>query len=119
MIVDDDPSILITIREIFESEGYEVYTVGSGKDCLDELEQGFKGFILMDIMMPFMDGWDTIREIVKNGYHRDNIIAMLTARNIPDQQMEEFNQYIVDYFTKPFDNRELVCNVNRHYSRFE
>ena len=49
MIVDDDPDILIAIRKIFEEEGYEVYTVDSGIDCIKELERGFKGVILLSI----------------------------------------------------------------------
>ena len=45
MVVDDDPDILITIRRIFEKEGYEVFTVDSGIDCIKELERGFKEFL--------------------------------------------------------------------------
>ena len=71
MIVDDDPDILISIRKIFEREGYEVFTVDSGMDCIKELERGFKGIVLMDIMMPFMDGWDTIQEITNRGLSKN------------------------------------------------
>ena len=67
MIVDDNPDILICIRKIFEKEWYEVFTVDSGMDYIKELEHSFKGVVLMDIMMPFMDGWDTIDEINKRG----------------------------------------------------
>ena len=84
MVVDDDPDILIAIRKIFEREGYEVFTVDSGMDCLKELERGFKGIILMDIMMPFMDGWDTIEEITKRGYTKNVVISILTAKGTPD-----------------------------------
>ena len=65
MILDDDQVILISIRKIFEEQGYEVFTVGSGLDCTKELENGFNGVILMDIVMPFMDCWDKIEEINK------------------------------------------------------
>jgi len=58
--VDDDPDILLSIRKIFKEQGYEVFTVNSGLDCIKELEHGFKGVILMDTIMPFMDGWYTI-----------------------------------------------------------
>jgi len=61
MIVDNDPHILITIRELFESEGFEVYIVPCEKDCIDELENGFKGVILMDIIMPHMDGQQSVK----------------------------------------------------------
>ena len=65
MIVDDDPDILVFLRTIFEQNNFEVLTVDSGKDCIAELERGFKGIVLMDLIMPFMDGWDTIKEIIK------------------------------------------------------
>jgi len=113
MIVDDDPDILITIRKIFEQEGYEVFTVDSGKDCLKELERGFKGVILMDIMMPFMDGWETIRRIIDKGFTQDVTIYIVTAKGTPHHnKMKGLETYIHDYIPKPFEIRELVSNVN-------
>ena len=113
MIVDDDPDILITIRTIFEEQGYEVFTVDSGKDCLKELEKGFKGVILMDIMMPFMDGWDTIKQIIQKGFAPNVTISIITAKGTPQhEKMKGLETYIHDYIPKPFDVRELVTNVN-------
>jgi len=113
MVVDDDPDILITIRKIFEKEGYEVFTVDSGMDCIHELERGFKGVILMDIMMPFMDGWDTINEIMRRGLSNDIVISILTAKGTPDhEKMRGLESYVYDYITKPFDVRSLVTNVH-------
>jgi len=113
MVVDDDPDILITLRSIFEREGFEVFTVDSGMDCIKELERGFKGVILMDIMMPFMDGWDTIREIIKEGFTEDVVISILTAKGTPDhEKMRGLESHIYDYIAKPFNVRELVSNVN-------
>lgn len=112
MVVDDDPDILITIRKIFENEGYEVYTVDSGIDCIKELERGYQGIILMDIMMPFMDGWDTIEEIKKRGFTNNVIISILTAKGTPDhEKLKGLEPYIYDYITKPFDVKDLISNV--------
>jgi len=114
MVVDDDPDILISIRRIFEDEGYEVFTVDSGKDCIKELEKGFKGVILMDIMMPFMDGWDTIEEIKNKGYIKNVIITILTAKGTPDhEKMKGLESAIYDYITKPFDIQELISDVGQ------
>ena len=113
MVVDDDPDILTIIRGIFEREGYEVFTVDSGMDCIKELERGFKGIILMDIMMPFMDGWDTIKEIIKRGLTEDIMISIVTAKGTPDhEKMKGLESYVYDYISKPFDVEELVSNVN-------
>jgi len=112
MIVDDDPDILISVRRIFENQGFEVFTVDSGNDCIKEIEHGFKGVVLMDIMMPFMDGWDTINEINKRGLSKNVIISILTARGTPDHdKMRGLESYIYDYITKPFDVKELISNV--------
>jgi len=114
MVVDDDPDILITIRNIFEKEGYEVFTVDSGRDCLKELEQGFKGVILMDIMMPFMDGWDTIRAIIKQGHAKNVTISIVTAKGTHStKRMNGLEGYVHDYIVKPFNVHELVSNINK------
>ncbi|GAG98976.1 unnamed protein product, partial [marine sediment metagenome] len=90
----------------------EVFTVDSGMDCISEIERGFKGVILMDIMMPFMDGWDTILEIMKRGYTKDIIISILTAKGTPDHdKMRGLESYIYDYIAKPFDVQKLISNV--------
>jgi len=115
MVVDDDPYILLAVRELFESEGIEVITALGGKECLEEMKKGFKGVILMDIMMPVMDGWDTIREIVNQGFLEGNIISMLTARDVPDEKMEGLKEYVLDYITKPFDSNELVATVKGYF----
>ena len=114
MIVDDDPDILISLRTIFEGEGYEVFTVDSGKDCINEIERGFKGVVLLDIMMPFMDGWDTLKEIGKKRLDKNVVISILTAKGTVDhQKMKGLESYIYDYITKPFDVKSLISNVNQ------
>ncbi len=115
MVVDDDPYILITLRELFEDYGFEVYTVANGKDCIDELKNGFKGVVLMDIMMPIMNGWDTIREIVKENLQKGITISMLTAKDMPDPDMKDLRKYIKDYITKPFEPQELISIVKNYY----
>jgi DNA-binding response OmpR family regulator len=120
MVVDDDPYILIAIREIFKPENLEVLTVSKGEDCIQELKKGFKnGVILMDIMMPGMDGWSTVEKIVNKGYLDGNIITILTAKDIPDKKMEDLRVYITDYITKPFDPDKLVAIVKDYFTRIE
>ncbi|RLI52380.1 MAG: response regulator [Candidatus Thorarchaeota archaeon] len=113
MIVDDDPDILVSMRNIFEHEGFEVFTVDSGNDCIEELERGFKGVVLIDLIMPFMDGWDIIREIIKRGLTRNVVISIITARGHPDpEKMRGLESYISDYISKPFDLQQLISNIN-------
>ena len=120
MIVDDDSHVQFAVRKLFEFEGFEVFTVSTGEACLEELENGFKGVILMDIMMPGMDGWDTIKEIVNRGFAKENIIAMLTARELSEQKkMNDFKDYVVDFIEKPFDPEKLIKTVNGYFDRLQ
>ena len=114
MIVDDEPDILISLRTVFERQSYEVVTVKSGTECLERLEKGFKGVILMDIMMPNMDGWDTIKEIVDKGLMKNIAIEIITGKGTKDhQKMGGLESYVHDYFAKPFDTKKLVSSVNK------
>lgn len=113
MIVDDDPDLLVFLRTLFEHQNFEVLTVDSGTDCIDELERGFKGVILMDLMMPFMDGWATLREIVKRGFTKNIVISIITASGRADpDKMKGLEPYIHDYIQKPFNLEKLVNDVN-------
>jgi DNA-binding response OmpR family regulator len=112
MIVDDDTDLLVFLRIFFEHHNYEVLTVDCGNDCLEELERGFKGVILIDLMMPFMDGWTTLREIVKRGFNKDVVISIITASGRADpDKMKNLEPYIHDYIQKPFTLEKLISNI--------
>ena len=112
MIVDDEPDILISLKTVFERQNYEVVTVSNGAECLDEIEKGFKGVILMDLMMPVMDGWTTINEIVKRGYTKDVMISIITGKGTKDyQKMGMLGSFIFDYLPKPLDVNRLISSV--------
>lgn len=114
MIVDDDPDVLDSLRSMLEHEKYEVVTVESGPECLKKLENGFKGIILMDILMPDMNGWDTIKEIVDRGYIKDVAINIVTGIGYKDQQqMGILEPYIYDYLSKPVNIEELIKSVEK------
>ena len=112
MVVDDDPDILITLRSFLEVQGYEVLTVDSGKDCIEELKRGFKGIVLMDLMMPFMDGLETLNEIVQKGLDKDNVFSIITAKGDPDcDRISGLGPYIYTYITKPFNLEKLINDI--------
>jgi len=113
MVVDDDPDILISLRVFLERQGFEVLTVDSGEDCIEELKRGFKGIVLMDLVMPFMDGLDTLNEIVKKGLNKDNIFSIITANGDPDtDKIRELGPYIHTLITKPFNLEQLILDLN-------
>ena len=83
LIVDDDALIRLTISEVLKDENIEVAEADGAGQCIEILERGFQGVVLMDIMMPDKDGWDTIREILDRDLYRGIIIIMLTAKDVP------------------------------------
>jgi DNA-binding NtrC family response regulator len=114
MIVDDEQDVLFSLKTIFESQNFDVITVTNGKECLREIEKGFKGVVLMDLMMPEMDGWTTIHEIVKRGYNKNVAITVITGKGTKDfQKMSDLGSYIFDYLTKPVDIDQLISSVER------
>ncbi|MHB8121015.1 MAG: response regulator [Desulfuromonadaceae bacterium] len=116
MLVDDEEMIRESVKEFFQSEGITLLTAASGDECLEYLENGFRGVILMDVMMPDMNGWDTIRTIVENNLYEGNIIVMLTAMNAPDNKMEGIQEYVTDYLSKPFNPDELLEILQYYFS---
>ncbi|MCK9306712.1 MAG: response regulator [Methanoculleus sp.] len=111
MVVDDDVFILEVMEELLRPEGIEVVAAVSGDACIAALEKGFRGFILMDIMMPKKDGWETIEEMIDRDLMEGNVVAMLTARDVPDRELEQMKEHVIDYITKPFEADEIVAIV--------
>ncbi|HHS12703.1 MAG TPA: response regulator [bacterium] len=116
MIVDDDPTVLHVVTRLLRRNDIEVVSADSGEACLKKLSEGFKGLILMDIIMPKMDGWETIQKIVAKGYTEGVLICMLTGQGEPDRKMDGLKEYVLDYIRKPFDNQKLLTIVNEYLS---
>lgn len=108
LIVDDDPSLIHTVEKILERAGIQTEAAFSGKECIKALENGFRGLILMDIIMPEMDGWDTIQEIIEKDLHQDVLICMLTGKEEPDEKMNTLKEFVLDYIRKPIDTHNFL-----------
>jgi len=108
LLVDDDDLIRESLEAFFESEEIRILTATGGAECLEHLRNGFRGVILMDVMMPEMNGWDTIRAIIEQNMYEGNIILMITALGEPDYKIEGIQEYVTDYLTKPFKPAELL-----------
>ena len=117
LVVDDDIAIRMSVQMVFEDVGYQVVVAESGKNCLEILKNGYKGVILMDIMMPDMDGWDTIQAIVDQNLLEGIIIAMLSAKDEADEKMNPMKKYIADYLEKPFEAEALIATVEKYVSK--
>ncbi len=119
MVVDDNPDLLYTVERILESDGIEVVKARNGDECLNEVEEGFNGVILMDIMMEKKDGWEVIQELKENGIGENTAIAMLTAKESPDEKRRDLQGYVVDYIRKPFTRDELKDRIDECFKYVE
>lgn len=116
MIVDDDEDLVKSTRIMLEPEGFQLLTALSGQECLDMLKTEKPDYILLDIDMPGMDGWETLKTIKKDRRLSDIPIAMLTAKTLNPEviEKEELN-YLVDYISKPFTKGDVLETLRQLY----
>lgn len=114
LVVDDERLIRNVIREYLENEKYEVFEAENGFDALRVLETIRVDLIILDIMMPRMDGFETLKEIRKT---KDTPVIMLSAMKEEEDKLSGFNLGVDDYITKPFSPKELVARVKAHLKR--
>jgi two-component system alkaline phosphatase synthesis response regulator PhoP len=111
LLVDDEKDILELIGFNLEKEGYDVYTAENGRKALEVAHRVIPDLILLDVMMPEMDGMETCRELRENAKFSHSIIAFLTARNEDYSQIAGFDAGADDYISKPIKPRVLVSRV--------
>lgn len=114
LVVDDEKLIRNVIREYLANEKYEVLEAENGFDALRVLETNKVDLIILDIMMPRMDGFETLKEIRKT---KDTPVIMLSAMKEEEDKLSSFNLGVDDYITKPFSPKELVARVKVHLKR--
>jgi DNA-binding response OmpR family regulator len=119
MVVDDEECIRQAVYDLLSAEGIPTVVAEGAHDCLKILGNGFRGVILMDVMMPEKSGWETIREIKSAGLLEGNIVSMLTALDVPNEQMEGLQEVVIDYMSKPFDPEHFLSSVKRYLTLFE
>jgi CheY-like chemotaxis protein len=111
LVVDDDPSIVEMIRLGLETDGMHVLGAGDGAEALDVLQHEPVDVILLDIMMPRVDGWMALMEIRTNPATADIPVIMLTAKTQDLAKILAFKQGVQQYVTKPFNILELSARV--------
>ena len=111
LIADDDPDILQVVKINLELEGYDVETAADGVEAVDKATSDPPQLILLDIMMPGMDGLTALRRIRAHGSTGNTSIILLTARGLPEDRVRGLELGADDYITKPFDVSELVARV--------
>jgi DNA-binding response OmpR family regulator len=111
LVVDDEPNIVQTLQDRLEMNEYQVVTAGNGREGLEKIEQERPDVILLDVIMPIMDGHEMLEMLRKQPGGRDVSVIMLTARS-QTQDIARANACgIDDYIVKPFDLSELLEKI--------
>lgn len=108
LIIDDDLTLLDLLSHSLEKSGYKVLTASNGIDGLQMVYKDRVDLVILDIMMPRMDGWETCRRIREIS---DVPIIMLTAKDEEADKLQGFEYGVDDYVTKPFSFAELTARV--------
>lgn len=115
LIVDDDPNIRKLVGHFLIREGFRIVEAANGLEALEKLETIKADLVILDIMMPGMDGWELCRELRE---HYDLPLLMLTAKGESEQKVKGFELGTDDYLVKPFDPPELIARVKSLLKRY-
>lgn len=116
LIIDDTPENLRLLLGMLNEEGYQVRAAPSGKLALNAIERNLPDLILLDILMPEMDGFEVCRLLKANPETQDIPVIFISALNEVFDKMEAFHVGGVDYITKPFQVEEVLARINLHLS---
>ncbi len=108
LIVEDDPNISELVQMYLEKEGYGTYLAPDGMKAIDLFRQYKPDLILLDIMLPLMDGWSVLRRLRQESKVP---VIMLTAKGETGDKVQALKQGADDYLTKPFEMKELLARV--------
>ena len=111
LIVDDEPNVAVPIQFLMEQQGYRVMIAGRGEDALDLIYQYKPDLLLLDIMLPGIDGYEVCEIVRLNPNFRKVKIIFLTAKGREEEIAKGLALGADAYITKPYSNAELVAKV--------
>lgn len=118
LIVDDIPKNIQLAANILQKEGYQMAFAQNGKSALSQIQSNRFDLILLDVMMPDMDGFVVCEQLRKNSANKDIPLIFLTAKNLSESIVKGFELGAMDYVTKPFHGAELLARVKTHLELF-
>ena len=117
MVVDDEDDILHFLELVLREKGYEVATASSGHEALTRAQMVRPDLILLDIMMPQMDGWEVLKLLRVDEETRRIPVAMLSARTEAKDRVQGLQEGAIDYICKPFALQELLGKIETIFSQ--
>jgi two-component system alkaline phosphatase synthesis response regulator PhoP len=119
LAVDDERHIVRLVQVNLERAGYEVVTAFDGKDALEKVEAENPDLVVLDVMMPYMDGFEVLQQLRKNPSTRELPVIMLTAKAQDADVFRGWQSGVDCYLTKPFNPMELISFVKRIFKSLE
>jgi len=113
LIVDDEPNIVVSLEFLMEREGYSVCVARDGREALDAVRRSPPDLILLDVMLPLVNGYEVCRLLRADPDSRRVKIILLTARGGDGEARRGADAGADAYLTKPFATRELLAEVQR------
>ncbi len=117
LLVDDDPVIVRLLQINFRLEGYDVDTASRGDEALERVRSNPPDVVVLDVMMPGLDGWEVARRLKENESVRHIPLVFLSARAQDEDRQRGYALGVDEYVTKPFDPAHLVEIVRRALAR--
>ncbi|MHC5599242.1 MAG: hybrid sensor histidine kinase/response regulator [Nostoc sp.] len=114
LVVDDTTTNLEIVFDILSNAGFKVITENDGKRAIQQVEYQLPDLILLDVMMPKIDGFETCQRLKENSATCDIPIIFMTANSDTDSKVKGLNMGAVDYITKPFHEEELLARIKTH-----
>ncbi len=108
LVVDDEPAVRQLVRIVLEGEGHSVMEASNGMLGLDEVEAFKPQLLVLDVMMPGMDGYDVLRELRRRGLKKGMRVLLLTAKSAEADFIAGWKLGVDEYMTKPFDPEVLA-----------
>ncbi len=113
MVVDDEGDTRYVVKQLLEKEGHLVVEAGDGRECLEKLKVNKPDLVLLDIMMPGLDGWDVLAAIQQDSSLRSIPVTMFTVTPLSPETIERKEALgLVNYIVKPFSNEGLITNIS-------
>ena len=112
LLVDDEPHILVALEFLLQKEGYQVTKALNGEEALKIMEQMVPDVLVLDVMMPGMDGFEVARIVRSTASLENTRIIFLTAKGTQADRFKGYSNGAEVYLTKPFENNDLICTIN-------
>lgn len=119
LLVDDDPNLILLVKDYLEFRGYEVLTAGNGKEALDAMDGFTPDLIICDVMMPEMDGYSFVEKVRENPDVSWIPVMFLSAKGQSSDRVRGLTTGADVYMVKPFEPEELVAQVESSLKQTE